>query len=235
MEFGNLAETPPQEPVPLGVFIGELFRTPTVLLLMLAFCGANSVASIFMNWTILLMVDKFHISTTQASFDATFYIQLASVVGAVVGGFLADRFRRKMSGGRILVQGLGLLLGTPFIYLCTMSESRTNFIFYITLFGLFKGIYDSNIWASMFDVIAPSRRGATVGIANMAGWGLGSLISMLVGSAVTRLGLKLDEAMASSSVVYAFVAMLLLFAAFAFAPRDVQRSEITAEQPSEPA
>lgn len=232
LEFGSLAELPPQEPVPISRFLKEITRTPTLLFLLFAFCGANSVASIFMNWTILLMVDKFQISTTQASFDATFYIQLASVIGAVIGGYMADHLRRKFAGGRILVQGLGLALGAPFIYLCTMSENRLNFIVFIALFGLFKGIYDSNIWASMFDVISPSRRGATVGIANMAGWGLGSVISMLVGSAVKRLGLQLDEAMASSSVVYIIVAFLLIAAAFYFAPRDVHRSDVTATDPA---
>ena len=52
----------------------------------------------------------------------------------------------------------------------------------LIFFGLCKGIYDSNIWASLYDVVPPSRRSTSVGMMNMIGWIGGAMLAFLVGS-----------------------------------------------------
>jgi MFS transporter, Spinster family, sphingosine-1-phosphate transporter len=54
--------------------------------------GAISVA----NWPIytrlpLFLVERFHLSLTNAGFTATFYVQVASYVGMLLSGVLVDR------------------------------------------------------------------------------------------------------------------------------------------------
>jgi MFS family permease len=93
----------------------------------------------------------------------------------------------------------------------------------MTLFGLFKGMYDANIWASLYDVVPASRRGTAVGLMNMIGWTGGALGVTLVGYVVSR-GMTMSAAIASTAVVYLVVAAILLCAAFVFARRDVARA-----------
>ena len=40
----------------------------------------------------------------------------------------------------------------------------------LTFWGLFKGLYDANIFASVFDVVRPEARGTAAGFMNAVGW-----------------------------------------------------------------
>jgi hypothetical protein len=37
-------------------------------------------------------------------------------------------------------------------------------------FGFFKGLYDANIWAALFDVVPPRWRATAQGVMNSLGW-----------------------------------------------------------------
>lgn len=94
----------------------------------------------------------------------------------------------------------------------------------MTLFGLFKGFYDANIVASLYDVVPASRRGTAMGLMNMVGWLGGGLGAYLIGFAVKQWHMTMSEAIASTAGIYLLVSGLLLTAAFVFAGRDVARA-----------
>src|SRR5260370_37626977 len=90
------------------------------------------------------------------------------MAGSPLGGWLADSLRRKMPGGRMLVQAVGLICGAPFVVLCGWTGSVVLLIVALTAWGLFKGVYEANIFASVFDVIPPDARGKAPGLMYMA-------------------------------------------------------------------
>ena len=51
-----------------------------------------------------------------------------------------------------------------------MTRSFVWLIVALTVWGLFKGVYDANIFASLFDVIPAEARGSATGYMNMVGW-----------------------------------------------------------------
>ncbi len=55
--------------------------------------------------------------------------------------------------------------------------------------GLCKGIYDANIFASLFDVVPPEDRGTAAGLMNTVGWTGGFLAPWTVGKASKSFGL----------------------------------------------
>jgi MFS family permease len=116
-----------------------------------------------------------------------------------------------------------MLLGAPFIFLCGLTQEMTVLILAMTAFGLFKGLYDANIWASLYDVVPVSRRGTAVGLMNMIGWFGGGLGAYAIGLAVKR-GMTMSQAIASTGAIYLLVAGLLLTAAFVLARRDIERA-----------
>jgi MFS family permease len=147
-------------------------------------------------------------------------IQLGSVAGSVIGGVMADLSRRRWVSGRVLVQAFGLLVGAPFLSAVGLADELWLVGVSLLLLGLFKGIYDSNIWASLYDVVDPARRGTAVGLMNMLGWmGAGAGV-YFVGFFVHK-GTDMSEAFATIGIVYGIGAALLLAAAFVFAPRDI--------------
>ncbi|HTM53016.1 MAG TPA: MFS transporter [Pirellulales bacterium] len=216
-ESGRSVEAPPDAHIPIGQFLGEMLRTPSALLLALAFLGANSVGLIFLSWMPTFLYEKFELSLTLSGVSATVYLQVASMVGSMLGGAMADWFRAKNRGGRMYVQALGALCGAPFIFLCGTTLELGVLVAAMIFFGLSKGIYDSNIWASLYDVVPPSRRGTAVGLMNMIGWMGGALGAYLVGRAVT-MGATMSAAIASTAVIYVGVAAILVVAGL-LAPR----------------
>ena len=79
-------EAPPPPAIPIRKFSGRtVLVTPTALLLILAFFGANSVGLVFMTWMPNYLSENFGMALAKAAFVSTFYQQIASVVGATSG------------------------------------------------------------------------------------------------------------------------------------------------------
>jgi MFS family permease len=205
-----------------------VFRKPTAWLLLAAFVGANFVASVFLTWTPTFLVEKFHFELANAGLSGSVFIHLASAVSIPVGGWLADRWSRRIAGGRMLVQALGLLAGAVFVFLVGTTAGVSVLLGTMTLFGLCKGLYDSNIFAALFDVVEPRARGTAAGFMNTVGWGGGALGALAVGWAskhgrhATEVE-NMSEAIALCSLIYILSAGLLLCAVFT-AKRDVLQS-----------
>jgi len=226
---GGGAAAPPAPPLGLGATCREIFRTPTALLLMGAFLGANFVATIFLTWTPTFLVEKFAFKLTTAGLSGSVFIHLASAASVPLGGILADRLARRFAGGRMLVQAAGLLVGATFVGLVGLTTSVTTLLASMAVFGFCKGLYDSNIFASLYDVIEPRARASAAGIMNTVGWGGGALGPLAVGLATkygrhARAADNMSEAIAFGAVIYIVGATLLLVAALVSAPRDVRRA-----------
>jgi sugar phosphate permease len=212
--------------MPVSEFLKVIWGSPTVLLLMLAFMCENFTAMVVFTWMPTFLYNKFHLSLAMAGLMATVYIQLASLIGSPLGGWLADVLRKRTAGGRIIVQAIGILLEAPFAIWCAMTGSLTGLAIALTLWGLVKGLYEANIFASVFDVIRPEARGTAAGFMNMIGWlAGGGTAPLVVGFLAQREGLSVAIAKASAAYVIAGVLQIL---AVAFSVRrDAARMEAT--------
>jgi sugar phosphate permease len=156
--------------------------------------------------------DHFKQNLAFAGFTASFFAQSGSFAGAIFGGWSADAVTRRHRGGRMIVQGGALLLGLPFVVLTGAATSLVLVIVAFVGWGFFKGMYDANIFASMFDVTPPEIRGTVVGVMNMAGWLFGAgTAPVLIGYIAERT--SLSTAISSAALVYGVAAALLFVAA----------------------
>jgi MFS family permease len=197
------------EAMTFGAFARLVARKPALLCLLGAFMCANFVAVVLLSWMPKFLFDRFHMGLALAGLTATVFVQLASMAGAPIGGWMADAWRRKTPRGRVAVQALGMIAGAPFVAVCGMTTSVPILIAALTAWGFFKGLYDANIFASAFDVVPAAARGRTAGFMNMIGWLAGG------GSAPVVIGLiaqrsSLGTAMTLASVVYVAAGALLI-------------------------
>jgi MFS family permease len=222
------AELQKIEPRKMGLreFLSEIWGSPIAILLMGAFLCANFVAIVLLTWMPKFLYDKFHLSLAGAGFTATVFVQLASMAGSPLGGWAADIARARRRGGRMLVQAVGLLGGAPFMILCGQTRSAMWLIVALVAWGLFKGIYDANIFASVFDVIRPEARGTATGFMNMLGWLGGGSAPVVVGYIAERSSLSLAISLAAG--IYVTGAILLIIAATMLSRRAVTRNLSTA-------
>jgi MFS family permease len=210
---------------------------------MLGFILANFVASVFLAWTPTFLVDKFHFKLSAAGLSGSVFIHAASALSVPVAGLLADLLFRKWAGGRILIQAIGLLVGSAFAFLVGRTTDTTTLVLAMTGFGLCKGFYDSNIFASLYDLVEPRARASAAGMMNAVGWAAGALGPAAfgyladhgshrmastnpadAGASVVDKVANMSDAIAWTSPIYIAGATVLLCAAFIFAPRDLQKN-----------
>lgn len=210
------------ERLPTREVLRLIWKTPTIVCLMLAFVCANFVAMVLLSWMPSYLYEAFDLDLAMSGLTATMYVQLASLAGAALGGWLADIFRQRTSGGRIFVQVLGVLGGAPFVYLTGQTQSVQWLVVALALWGLFKGLYDANIFAAVFDVVPPEARGTMAGFMNMVGWlGGGASAPIVIAWIAEHHGLGM--AISSAALVYVAAAMFLLLAGAVFIRRDLRR------------
>jgi MFS family permease len=186
----------------------DVFRIPMVLLLMAVFVGANFVAMIFLTWLPSYLNRRFGMSLTLSGLNATLWLQAASVVGVLIGGWQADRWAGRRRGGRMLVQAVGLFGGAPLIFLTGWTMDVPVMVVALAGFGLFKGFYDANIWAALYDFVPPQRRATAQGFMNAIGWLGGGTAAVLIALAAERFGMS--TALSATSLIYVLFGTLLL-------------------------
>lgn len=194
--------------------IVELYRIPMVWVLTGVFVGANFVAMVFLVWLPKFLVDKFAMSLSMAGFSATAYLQMASVLGVLGGGVLADRMARRYRGGRMMTQMLGLFCGVPFIFMVGWTLHVPLLILAMACFGLFKGLYDSNIWASLHDIVPPERRATAVGVVNSIGWLGAGTATVTIAAVSQRFGMS--TCISATSLIYLVMATVLAWGIWRF-------------------
>jgi MFS family permease len=202
--------------------IRGIFRTPMVRVLIAVFVGANFVASVFLTWTPKFLKEKFNLTLTMAGFSGTAYLQTASMIGVVVGGVLADRLARRYLGGRMMAQAAGLFGGVVFIFLTGWTLHMPLLILALCGFGFFKGLYDANIWASLYDVVKPERRATAVGLMNSIGWLGAALAPTVIAVAASEYGMS--ACLSANSLIYLLFGVLLVWGVRKFMPGRVKEA-----------
>jgi len=190
---------------------------------------------VLLAWMPMFLYAKFHLSLAMAGLTATIYVQLASMVGSPLGGWLADTLRRRTPGGRMIVQAIGVFGGAPFVIWCGLAPSVLGVTVALTAWGFFKGMYDSNIFASVFEVVRPQARGTAAGFMNMVGWLAGAGAAPVVIGFIAQRE-NLGFAIATAAAAYLVAGALLLTGILLFVERDVGRMESTirAQAPAAP-
>ena len=120
------------------------------------------------------------------------------------------------------MQSLGLILAAPFVFLTGWSTTVPVLIAALIGAGACKGIYDSNIFAALFDVIPPEDRGTAAGLMNTLGWtgGMAAPIAVAIASKSFGLGVTI----ASTAAVYLVGGLLALVAAHLADARAIPRT-----------
>ena len=205
----------------------SILKTPTVLVLAAVFVCANFVALVLLAWMPAYLYQRFHLTLAKAALMATIYPQVASMAGAFVGGLLADAWSTRTPRGRMLTQLVGVSAGIPFVVLAGHASTLNGVTVGLIGWGFAKGMYDANIFASVFDVIRPQARGTASGLMNCVGWLLGGgTAPLVIGFLSVRIGL--GPSISFAAVAYVAAAALLALGALRWLSADVERLNASA-------
>lgn len=190
--------------------VRAFFTSPTAWLLALALTGFQFSGQALLMWSPTYLRLEFGLDPTKAAFDASFYPQLAAIAGIFVGARISDRCVSKNKAARIWMLIVGLVLEAPFVYMVGQASTEMAVCAALAGFGFFKGVYDSNLFASLYDVIAPRYRSMASSFLLMFSYLLSCFSPWLLGKLEPTLGFS--GGMVLLAVVYV-VAALPLFVA----------------------
>ncbi len=189
-----------------------VIRIPAAAMLLAVFAGANFVAATLLAWLPSFVKEQHGLDLFAAATVAGLFFPLGNAVGALYGGVVADFASTRIRGGRVLVQASGLLLGAPFVWIAGRTTSLLTLQCALVMIGACKGIYDANIFASVYDVVTTRVRGTAAGLMNTVAWSAGGAAPALVGWLSREHGLS--AVIAWTSGVYAVAGLLALVAAY---------------------
>ena len=159
-----------------------LFRSRTALLLTTGFTAIIFVNNAYVVWAPIFLQEKFHLSLGQAGGYAMFFHHIAALIGIMLGGWMSDRLVVAMPGFRLVLMATAMLLGVPVIFLMGHANSLVIACTMMAGFGLFRGLYESNTHAALFQVIAPQYRASAVAIMSMLAFLIGSVSPWMLGN-----------------------------------------------------
>jgi MFS family permease len=168
----------------LPTLFRELITNRSFILLVLCFTLPALAGWVVKDWMPAILKDKFPaIGQGMAGVSATLYVNIASLIGAFSGGWLADRLMRATLRGRIYVSAIGMSLLIPALFGVGNSPTLLAAILFLALFGIGWGFFDSNNMPILSQIVRPELRATGYGIMNLvsiscggfADWGFGIL------------------------------------------------------------
>jgi MFS family permease len=169
-----------------GRALSELLGNGSFILLVLYFTLPALAGWVVRDWMPAILKAEFGIGQGKAGVSATLYWQVAAIVGAVTGGWLADRWMRRSLRGRIYVSAIGMSLIVPAMFGVGYAPQTGLLgvaIAFLILFGLGWGFFDSNNMPILCQIARADLRATGYGIMNLvsiscggfADWGFGIL------------------------------------------------------------
>jgi sugar phosphate permease len=187
-----------------------IFSKQTVYFLSLAFGCMCFVNVGYLTWMPTYLHEKFNMSLASAGLHSTLYHFLLAFFGVMLGARISDRLAIKRKQIRLEVEIAGLLLGAPFIYWMGAADSEITCYIAMALFGMFRGIYDSNLFAALFDVIEPHYRASSIGIMLSFSFIIGALAPVFLGWIKMIAGFEIGITILS---VFYLIGVILIFVA----------------------
>lgn len=163
--------------------LAELLTNVSFILLVLYFTLPALAGWIVRDWMPAILKERFEVSQGKAGVAAAIPWQTAAILGAVGGGWLADRWTRRTERGRIFVSAIGMGMIVPAIFGMGVAPSLAVATLFLVLFGLGWGCFDGNNMPILCQIVRPHLRATGYGLMNfvsiscggLADWGFGVL------------------------------------------------------------
>ncbi len=133
------------------------------------------------NWMPTFLADRFHLTEGPAGLSATGYIHVASFVGVLLGGVMADRWMQRTQRGQIFTSSLGSFLLLPALAGLCVAWNMDVAMLCLVLFGLGWGFYDCANMPILCQIIPAELRATGYGLMNLMSIGVGAGVTIVLG------------------------------------------------------
>ena len=189
-EGGSESVAAPSDEKKPGIFDGfkTVFTTPTALVLTIGFSGFIFVITGYMTWVPAFLQEEFGQTQAAAGFNSMFWTYVAAFAGGLLAGTLSDKIAVRDRKVRMVIQGVGLILGAAFLFFVDGSMALWLIYFCFAGWGFFRAFFDANIYTVLYDV-TPARLHASCSSALITtGFAVGALAPVILGAMKESMG-----------------------------------------------
>lgn len=191
------------------------FKNPSAWCAMAGFVAIVFVNNAYLFWAPKFMAQKFGMSVGAAGAKTMFAHHLLAFIAIIMGGLITDRFVLRFPRFRLGFQILALLAGAPCLYLTGYASTATAMIAMSALYGVFRGFFEVNTHASLFDVIPAAYRSTAVGIFTVFAFFFGGLSGVFMGALAEKYGVRgFELGFGIMGLTYVVAALLMMISFF---------------------
>ena len=209
------ASAPPRENSSLSAGLRAYFCNPSALCATAGFIAIVFVNNAYLFWAPKFAAEKFAVTVGDAGKGVMLWHHLFAFGAILLGGVVTDRFVRRFPRFRLGFQAAALLCGAPLLLWIGPAPSFAALLVAASAYGVFRGFFEVNTHASLFDVIAPAHRSTAVGLLNMIAFFFGGLSGVAMGALSQRWGVRgFEIGFGIMAAAYALGAALMAFSFF---------------------
>lgn len=211
-----------------GEIAREFLRTPSLILTYFGFAAMVFVTSSLMTWLPSFLNRTYSTPIDQAGMKVG-AIMMMAIVGAPLGGFLADMWMKKHKNARLLLSALSAILSAAVFYVALVSFAGSTQYIFLLIGGLIIMTFVPAAAAVTQDVVHPGLRAVSyalcVIVQNLLGASVGPVF---IGSMSDQYGIATAVTMLPLFLV---AAACLFFIGSLFYEKDLAKVErITLER-----
>ena len=188
------------------VFVGN----PSALLLAAGLGMMIYVDVGFKTWMPSHLSESFGVAKGSAALNAVLWHYIGAFVGVTLGGRISDKLAKTRPSVRMETNIAGLALAVPFIVWMAYAPSLLACGIAMALFGVFRGVYDSNLMASLFDLIPQRYHASGAGLMLSCAFVFGSTSPVVLG--LVKDAFSSTTALASLAAFYIVGAVVIAIA-----------------------
>ena len=125
------------------------------------------VTNAYASWAPKFVANRFDLGVGASGKGVMFYHNCAALAAILVAGFLTDMLVRRNPKARLWIQVASLLVGAPLLVCFGLAPTIGCVWAAIAAWGIARGFFQSNAFASLFDVVPAKSRASAVGFLNV--------------------------------------------------------------------
>ncbi len=145
------------------ISITTLLKNHAYLWIIISGTFVSFASGAFITWGVEFISRYKDYNLRDAALILGFGMMFASVVGVLVGSYVADQLQKKYAWGRSIVVAVSLIISAPLMYYGLADTGKIAFLFFFITGAIFLSVYLGPVTAVLHDIVPKQFRASAFG------------------------------------------------------------------------